>query len=52
MLARSLVLACHGFTLSAHTMADPPMSNTGSRDADVSHLDVELGELVRRYLQA
>ena len=48
VLARSLVLACHGFTLSAHTMTDA----RGSRDADVSHLDVELGELVRRYLQA
>jgi AcrR family transcriptional regulator len=47
VLARSLVLACHGFTLSAHTMTD-----AGSREADVSHLDVELGELVRRYLQA
>lgn len=46
VLARSLVLACHGFTLSAHTMTD-----AGSREADVSHLDVELGELVRRYLQ-
>ena len=46
VLARSLVLACHGFTLSAHTMAD------GSRDADVSHLDDELAEMVRRYLAA
>jgi hypothetical protein len=45
-LARSLVLACHGFTLSAHTMTE-----TVSREADVSHLDAELGELVRRYLQ-
>ena len=52
VLARSLVLACHGFTLSAHTMTDAPMSTTGSREADVSHLDAELGELVRRYLQA
>jgi AcrR family transcriptional regulator len=46
VLARSLVLACHGFTLSAHTMTDE-----SSRDADVSHLDAELGQLVRRYLQ-
>jgi AcrR family transcriptional regulator len=46
VLARSLVLACHGFTLSAHTMTDD-----ASRDADVSHLDAELEQLVRRYLQ-
>jgi AcrR family transcriptional regulator len=46
VLARSLVLACHGFTLSAHTMSDD-----ASRDADVSPLDTELAELVRRYLQ-
>jgi hypothetical protein len=45
VLARSLVLACHGFTLSAHTM-----SEDSSRDADVSHLDSELDTLVRRYL--
>lgn len=46
VLARSLVLACHGFTLSAHTM-----SEEAARDADVSHLDQELEQLVRRYLQ-
>jgi AcrR family transcriptional regulator len=46
-LARSLVLACHGFTLSAHTMVDDP-----DREADVTHLDAELDELVRRYLQS
>lgn len=45
VLARSLVLACHGFTLSAHTM-----SEESSREADVSHLDAELEEMVRRYL--
>lgn len=45
VFARSLLLACHGFTLSAHTMADED-----SRDADVRHLDDELAELVRRYL--
>jgi hypothetical protein len=45
VLARSLVLACHGFTLSAHTMSDD-----ARRDADVSHLDSELDALVRRYL--
>jgi AcrR family transcriptional regulator len=55
-LARSVLLACHGFTLSAHTMADVP--GTGgqpgaapSRDADVSAFDTELGNLVERYLQ-
>jgi AcrR family transcriptional regulator len=47
VLARSLVLACHGFTLSAHTMTDE-----SSRDADVSGFDDELAELVRRYLAA
>jgi AcrR family transcriptional regulator len=45
VLARSLVLACHGFTLSAHTM-----SEESSREADVSHLDAELEQMVRRYL--
>ncbi len=49
VLARSLVLACHGFTLSAHTMSDPTDDQAG-RDADVSHLDSELEALVRRYL--
>lgn len=49
VLARSLVLACHGFTLSAHTMSDPA-GDHATRDADVSHLDTELSELVRRYL--
>jgi AcrR family transcriptional regulator len=47
VLARSLVLACHGFTLSAHTMSD---DTDGDHEADVSHLDAELAELVRRYL--
>jgi hypothetical protein len=41
------VLACHGFTLSAHTMVDD-----ATRESDVSHLDAELDELVRRYLAA
>ena len=49
VLARSLVLVCHGFTLSAHTMSDPTDDQV-SRDADVSHLDRELDTLVRRYL--
>jgi AcrR family transcriptional regulator len=47
VLARSLVLACHGFTLSAHTMTDD-----GSPEADLTRLDTELDELVRRYLSA
>ena len=51
VLARSLVLTCHGFTLSAHTMSDPG-SKDADRETDVSHLDAELHELVRRYLQA
>jgi AcrR family transcriptional regulator len=50
VLARSLVLACHGFTLSAHTMSDHGLDAV-SREADVSHLDAELDQLVRRYLQ-
>jgi AcrR family transcriptional regulator len=45
-LAHALVLACHGFTLSAHTM-----TLEQSREADVAHLDAELEALVRRYLQ-
>ena len=44
-------LQSHGFTLSAHTMTDSRASDTGSREADVSHLDDELAELVRRFLQ-
>ena len=46
-LARSVLLACHGFTLSAHTM----VGETGDdRDADVSAYDAELADLVERYL--
>jgi AcrR family transcriptional regulator len=48
LLARSLLLACHGFTLSAHTMTDdvaPP------RDADVTAYDAELAHLVERFLE-
>jgi AcrR family transcriptional regulator len=48
VLARSLLLACHGFTLSAHTMTDGPAP---SRDADVTALDTELAHLVESYLQ-
>ena len=46
VLARSLLLACHGFALSAHTMTDSD-AGTPSRDADVSAFDRELGHLVR-----
>ena len=48
VLARSLVLACHGFTLSAHTMTD---GSAPARDADVTRLDAELALLVERFLQ-
>ena len=44
-MARSLLLATHGFVLSAHTMVDD-----GDRGSDVSHLDTELRLLVERYL--
>ena len=50
VLARTLLLTCHGFTLSAHTMVDvdqPP----ASRDADVSTFDNELTLLVESYLR-
>ncbi len=49
-LARAVLLAAHGFALSAHTMlgtAGDPVA----RDADVEHFDVELGNLVERYLR-
>ncbi len=47
LIARSLLLACHGFTLSAHTMTDgsPP------HDADVTEFDRQLAHLVERFLQ-
>jgi AcrR family transcriptional regulator len=47
VLARSLLLACHGFVLSAHTMTE---GSSPSRDADVTALDNELAHLVERYL--
>jgi AcrR family transcriptional regulator len=43
LLARSIVLACHGFTLSSHTM-----TATGITEAK---LDDELATLIERYLQ-
>ncbi len=42
LLARSLVLAAHGFAISAHTMQDDDLSQ--------SDFDTELTTLVRRYL--
>ncbi len=42
LLTRAIVLAAHGFVLSAHTMADD--------DVAQASLDEELAELVRRYL--
>lgn len=55
-LARSVLLACHGFTLSAHTMADDAgiggqPGAAPSRDADVTVFDTELGHLIERYLK-
>ncbi len=47
LLARSLLLACHGFALSAHTMTE---RSTSSRAADLTDLDTELGRLVERFL--
>ena len=48
VLSRSLLLACHGFTLSAHTMTE---GVAPARDADVTALDDELSELVERFLR-
>ena len=52
-IARSLLLACHGFALSAHTMVDPGKA-TGAQplDTDVTAFDRELAHLVERYLLA
>lgn len=49
LLARSLLLACHGFALSAHTMTDGAVA---SRDVDVTDFDTELAHLVERFLRA
>ncbi|GAB3868395.1 TetR/AcrR family transcriptional regulator [Nocardioides maradonensis] len=43
LLARSLVLACHGFVLSAHTMVDDSV--------DLAALDAELHTQLTRSLQ-
>ena len=42
LLARSVLLAAHGFALSVSTMTDD--------DVDETSLDAELVEMVRRYL--
>lgn len=47
LLARSVVLAAHGFTLSAHTMLDGEQP----RGADVALFDQELATIVERYLR-
>jgi AcrR family transcriptional regulator len=47
LLARSVVLAAHGFTLSAHTMLDVERP----RGSDVRRFDQELATMVERYLQ-
>ena len=44
LLARSVVLACHGFAISAQTM-----TGEGTTEAD---LDTELRALVDRYLRS
>ena len=46
LLARSVVLACHGFALSAQTMTDP---SAGGPDEPA--LEDELRSLVDRYLR-
>jgi hypothetical protein len=43
LLARSVVLACHGFTLSARTMTRPGVS--------VARLDEELARMLESYLR-
>ena len=47
LLARSVVLAAHGFALSAHTM----LPDGQGRDADLSAFDAELARIVESYLQ-
>lgn len=49
-VARALVLACHGFVLSAHTMVEDQRAGRPGRERDVAHLDAELARLVEGYL--
>jgi AcrR family transcriptional regulator len=53
LMARSLVLTCHGFTLSAHTMTDGAdgAEEAGSPDRGVAALDAELRHLLESYLR-
>lgn len=48
LLARSLLLAAHGFTLSAHTMLDVDLVDPTQRD--LTAYDEQLAALVERYL--
>ncbi|MGN6252418.1 MAG: TetR/AcrR family transcriptional regulator [Marmoricola sp.] len=47
LLARTLLLAAHGFVLSAHTVA----AGTDGPDKTVAALDAELRRLVERHLE-
>ena len=54
LLARSLLLAAHGFTLSAHTMLDREGGHpapVSADQADLAPYDDQLAELVQRYLR-
>jgi hypothetical protein len=55
LMARTLLLAAHGFALSAQTMSDHPEAQAGPGDGPSVEvdpgLDVELRVLVERYLQ-
>ena len=58
LMARTLLLAAHGFALSARTMSDQPDPGAArGAGSDIPHaevdpgLDVELRVLVERYLQ-
>ena len=50
LMARTLMLATHGFALSAQTMSDHDEATGDAHDVDPG-LDVELRTLVQRYLQ-
>jgi AcrR family transcriptional regulator len=50
LMARTLLLATHGFVLSAHTMSDPDGDGRASGTDVDPGLDVELRHLVQRYL--
>lgn len=53
-MARSLLLAAHGFTISAHTMASgtrtPGLATASEAVATVPELDEQLREMVQKYL--